>query len=114
MGMLLHGYTSSHQHEVYNPPAWVFTPDVSMSCAEAARALGMSKSTFMRYIDAYGLTVYRHPRTDNRYFLISEIETLKELRPTITPDDIAKAMKGNGKRGYGILRQVQRKKGKAR
>lgn len=108
--MLLHEYKSFHQNEVYNPPLWVFAPDVSMSCPEAAKALGMSKPTFMRYIDAYGLTVYRHPRTNNRYFLISEIEKLKELRPTITPEEITEAMKGNGKRGYGILRQVKRKR----
>lgn len=78
-----------------------------MQIGEAARELGVSIPTLRKYMPTLGLTVYRHPTTNNRYFLVSEIEELKALLPTVTTVEV-KAAKTNGKRGYGILRQVKR------
>ena len=78
-----------------------------MKIGEAATELGVSAPTFKRHIENLGLTVYRHPTTNNRHFLVSEIQELKELLPTITAAKVKAASK-NGRRGYGILRQIKR------
>jgi AraC-like DNA-binding protein len=90
--------------DIYNAPEWVFFPGVSVQIKEAARELGMSVSTFKRHLDDLGLTVYRHPTTNNRHFLVSEIEKLKELLPTVTAGEIQAARKED----YGILGQIKR------
>ena len=78
-----------------------------MQIGEAARKLGISAITLKRNIENLGLTVYRNPRTNNRHFLNSEIQELKELLNTMTAAQVKAAMR-NGKRGYGILRQIKR------
>jgi hypothetical protein len=94
--------------EIYNAPGWIFFPGMSMQIGDAARELGVSIPTLKKYMPTLGLTIYRHPTTNNRYFLVSEIQELKELLPTITAAKV-RAASTNGKRGYGVLRQIKRK-----
>lgn len=73
-------YPITHKKDVWNPPPWVFFPrlNLTLSPHRAAKQLGMSANTLKKHTDAFGLTVYRNPRTKARLYDRAEIEAIKE------------------------------------
>jgi DNA-binding MurR/RpiR family transcriptional regulator len=70
-------YPDYHENEVWDPPEWVFSSVYTMTPREAARELGMSRPTLLKYSDALGLTVYRNWNRW-RYYSRHEIMQLKK------------------------------------
>ena len=70
-------YPQYHKNEVWDPPDWVFSSVYTMTPKEAARELGISRPTLVRYTDELGLTVYRNWNRW-RYYSRQEIMELKE------------------------------------
>lgn len=106
MGRLIQ-YQTGSEREVWDAPRWVFTKGVSVRSTEAAKRLGYgSRYGLMMHVDHFGLTVYRHPLTHHRYFLVSEIDRLEEIIKDLTPEQIADF---KGDNGDGILQAVKKK-----
>ena len=106
------GYVQRHENDVWNPPAWVYSPTVTMTAAKAARFLGISRPSLVKNTDLWGLTVYRSG-SYYRYYLISELEAFKNDCPKLTASDIKRATKG-GTNGLETVNQKARKRKRAR
>lgn len=113
MAQAMRAYLSRHKKDVWNPPRWVFAPNVSMTIGKAAEFLGMSALTLNRNTDLWGFTVYR-TSAYYRYYLISELEAFKRGAPQITASDIKRANKG-GKNGLETAtnKAIKRKRARA-
>ncbi len=70
-------YPEYHQNEVWDVPEWIFSSLYTMPPKEAARELGISRPTLVKYSDALGLTVYRNWNRW-RYYSRREIMELKQ------------------------------------
>lgn len=88
-------YPRRHTNDLYNAPPWVFLPSISVGSPKAAEMLNISRNRFLRLVDSLGLTVLRDPR-ERRYFLLTEIQDLKEALAHVTVADVMKHLKGNG------------------
>lgn len=112
MAQALQGYVSRHKGDVWNPPAWVFAPGVTMAIGKAAAFLGISAITLIRNTDNWGFTVYRTTGY-RRYYLISELQAFKTDAPKLTASDIQRATKG-GKNGLETVGQKAGKRKRTR
>ena len=70
-------YPDYHVNEVWDAPDWIFSSLYTMNPKEAARELGVSRPTLLKYSDALELTVYRNWNRW-RYYSRHEIMKLKE------------------------------------
>ena len=81
-----------HRRDVWDAPAAALNPLTTMSSGEAARELGLTRYSLLRYVDALGLTIYRMP-TKRRRFSRKEIIDLKDRVGGISVDDIIRAQR---------------------
>ena len=88
-------YPSYHENDIWEDiPDYVFRlQSISLGTVNAAKFLGMSHMSLLKYADDLGLTVLRRPGNSRRYFLVSELKELKEAMNGVTLDDLRK---GNG------------------
>lgn len=70
-------YPDYHVNEVWDAPDWIFSSLYTVTPKEAARELGVSRPTLLKYSDALELTVYRNWNRW-RYYSRHEIMKLKE------------------------------------
>lgn len=105
-----------HENDVLNPPGWCLAPGVSMLSTPAAKFLGTSRKSLVRYADIYGLSVIREPITARRYFLVSELRELKHQMENAKIGDLMveeskKRRNWNGKDGWsnGLLGSVKKR-----
>lgn len=92
-------YPRRFRREVWDPPAWVFAPGVTLSSGRAAKFLGIGKNgnrhILIKHADNYGLTVIRRGRDKRTYFLMSELKALKREMGEVTLRDVMRARKGD-------------------
>lgn len=92
-------YPRRFRRELWDPPAWVFAPGVTLSSGRAAKFLGIGKTgnrhILIKRADDYGLTVIRRGSDKRIYFLMSELIRLKDERGKVTAGDVMSAMKGD-------------------
>jgi len=112
MPQALQAYIARHEGDVWNPPAWVFAPTVTMPIGKAAAFLGIAKITLIRNSDLWGFTVYR-TSGHRRYYLISELEAFKSTAPLLTASDIKRANRG-GKNGLQTVDKKLRRRKRAK
>lgn len=98
---------SRHERDIWNPPAWVYAPTVTMTTGKAAAFLGIAPTTLVKYTDLWGFTTYRNSAF-YRYYLISELEAFRRESGELTATDISRAIKG----GQNGLETVNQKAGK--
>lgn len=109
---MANNYVSRHRNDVWNPPAWVYAPTVTMTVGKAAKFLGITRLNLIQHTDLWGFTVYRSGAY-YRYYLISELEAFKTKAPQLTASDIKRATKG-GTNGLETVNQKARKRKRAR
>lgn len=109
---MANGYVSRHANDVWNPPAWVYAPTVTMKVSQAAKFLGVTRVKLIKNTDLWGLTVYRSGAY-HRYYLISELEAFKTKAPQLTALDIKRATKG-GTNGLETVTKKAAKRKRAR
>jgi len=106
-------YGSTHKNDLWNPPAWALSKNISLSIGEAAKRLGVSNLTLNRHADEWGFTVLR--RFDaTRYFLISEIDDFIERGKELDAAAIKRARKEDQDALETISGKKRRTKGKGR
>ena len=109
---MAHRYVARHVKDVWNPPAWVYAPAVTMTVGKAAAFLGVTRGILIKNTDLWGFTVYRSGAY-YRHYLISELEAFKNNAPELTASDIKRATKG-GKNGLETANQKIGKRKRAK
>lgn len=90
-------YPEYHQNEVWDVPQWVFSSVYTMTPKEAARELGVSRPTLIKYSDELGLTVYRNWNRW-RFYSRHEIMQLKKEAAEKSIQEIANRRMKKGRR----------------
>lgn len=85
-------YPREFRKEIWNAPRWMMKRGVSLSSGKAAEFLGMDRSTLVIHADALGLTVIRRPADRHIFFLISELEELRERLHRLTYGDVIESI----------------------
>jgi len=98
-------YPQWHENDVFNAPRWVFMQGVSVGSVKAARMLGMCRVTFLNYSDSLGLVVYRDTY-HRRYYLISQLQEVKDQLGNVTAEDVTSRMEGGS---HALLSQTNKR-----
>ena len=89
-------YPKQFANEIWDPPKWVYAKGVSLSSGKAAKFLGLHRYTLVQNADSYGLTVIRRGTDKRIFFLVTELNQLKEALQNVTRRDVIRAAKGKG------------------
>ena len=103
-------YPLYHENDVWlDIPEFVFSMKrIVLGTKNAAKFLGTSHMSLLKYADDLGLTVIRRPGSSRRYFLVSELTELREAMSSVTLDDLEKGIE------FGLSRTKKKLQAKAR